>query len=460
MIGRVVVVGLGPGAADLVTTGTLASIEGHEHRFLRTTRHPSAHVVDGARSFDDLYEASSTMDEVYRGIVDALVGAASDHGDVLYAVPGSPLVAERTVELLLADERIEVEVVPALSFLDLAWVRLGIDPIAAGVRVVDGHRFAVEAAGSRGPLLVAQCDRPSVLSDVKLAVDEPPVEPVLVLSGLGTDHEAITPVAWDDLDRAVEPDHLTSLWIPRLAAPVAGAVQEFADLVVRLRDECPWDREQTHRSLTRYLVEETYEVVDVLDRLPAHAGAIDRPDSGPRADPDDESLDDLYLELEEELGDLLFQIVFHARLAAEAGRFDLSDVAQGIHDKLVARHPHVFGDVDVDGDARQVESNWEAIKAEESGRQSAFDGIPASLPSLARAAKLVDRARRLGVDVEPVLPPGAAHDVGDAILRMALDLEGADPDEAVRRAVARLEERLRDRELRVRSSTPPGAGAP
>ena len=221
----------------------------------------------------------------------------------------------------MADDRVEVEVLPALSYLDLAWARLAVDPVALGARLVDGRRFATEAAGERGPLLVGQCDQPHVLSDIKLALDDGPE--VVVLQRLGLPDESVQRVAWDDLDRAVEPDHLTSLWIPTLAAPVAGEVARFHELVRTLRAECPWDREQTHASLTRHLLEETYEVLEAIDHVDEEAG------TGFEA-------------LEEELGDLLFQVVFHSVLAAEEGQFTLADVARGIHDKLYARHPHVF----------------------------------------------------------------------------------------------------------------------
>jgi tetrapyrrole methylase family protein / MazG family protein len=443
---RVVVVGLGPAGDDLVSAGTLEQIGRHPTRFVRTTRHPSAHLVgDGARSFDELYEAASTMSEVYEGIVESLVAAAGEHGSVLYAVPGSPVVAEHTVQLLLEDDRVEVEVHAALSFLDLTWVRLGVDPVAAGVRVVDGHRFAVDAAGERGPLLVAQCDRASVLSDIKLAVDDPPHDPVVVLQRLGDRDERITEVAWADLDRVVEPDHLTSLWIPELAAPVAVELVSLVELVAQLRAECPWDREQTHRSLTGFLVEETYEVVDVLDRMPEDAGGLD-------IDPlEGDVADVLYSELEEELGDLLFQIVFHTRLASEAGRFTLVDVARAIHRKLVERHPHVFGDVDVHGDAREVERNWERIKASRTDRQSIFDGLPTALPALAYTAALVERARSAGLEV--VVDGfdgdvGAAEMVEQGLMRTvvaAVDL-GLEPEELLRRLARRVENELRSRE--------------
>ena len=306
MTARVTVVGLGPGGPDLVTAGTLAELDRVPVRFLRTTRHPSASVVVDARSFDDVYEGAERIEDVYAAIVEALVAAAEEHGEVLYAVPGSPRVAERSVDLLAADGRVEVDVVPALSFLDLAWVRLGVDPLTAGVRIVDGHDTST-LAGERGPLLIAQCDRRSVLSDVKLAADDGPA--VTVLHHLGLPDERVFEVAWADLDRSFEPDHLTSVWVPQLGAPIAGEVAAFAEVVRTLRERCPWDAEQTHHTLTRHLLEETYEVLEAIEAL-------------------DEETGEGYEHVEEELGDLLFQVVFHATIAAESGAFTPEVVKQ------------------------------------------------------------------------------------------------------------------------------------
>jgi tetrapyrrole methylase family protein/MazG family protein len=282
------------------------------------------------------------------------------------------------------------------------------------VRLVDGRRFAVEAAGEVGPLLVGQCDQPHVLSDVKLAVDEGP--DVVVLQRLGLPDESIATVAWDDLDRSVEPDHLTSLWIPRLAEPVAGEVARFAELVRTLRAECPWDREQTHLSLTRHLLEETYEVLDAIDHLDPEAGTG-------------------FAALEEELGDLLFQVVFHAVLGAEEGQFTLADIARGVHDKLYDRHPHVFDPEAEATDVAQLTVDWERRKVEEKGRASVMDGIPATLPSLAYAAKVQKKAASQGVDWRTLVDPS------DAWSARVLDLvdeareAGVDPELALRRAV-------------------------
>ena len=422
MAGTVVVVGLGPATPELLTSAARAAIDRVPRRFLRTARHAAAGAVPDAVSFDGVYDTASTLDAVYAGIVDALVEAAEEAGEVLYAVPGSPMVAERTVELLVADGRVDVEVVPALSFLDLAWARLGVDPLAAGVRIVDGHRFGVEAAGERGPLLVAQCDSRAVLSEVKLAVEGEPPPQVVVLHHLGLPDEHVVRVAWAELDKEVEPDHLTSLYVPVLAAPVASELVRFAELVRTLRERCPWDREQTHETLTRHLLEETYEVLEAIEQLP-----VRDPAEG-------------YAHLEEELGDLLFQVVFHATLAAEEGRFTLADVARRVHDKLVGRHPHVFADVTVDS-ADQVMRNWEHIKQAEKGTATLMDGIPAGLPSLLYAHKVQRKAASVGVVARR---PEAADDVGSRLFELVDQARdtGVDPEAALRATTLRFRDRF------------------
>jgi tetrapyrrole methylase family protein/MazG family protein len=441
-----VVVGLGPAGPELIDRATRDAIATIGVRFLRTHRHPSASELADVPSFDEVYDTAFTLDAVYATIVDRLVASAVDHGQVLYAVPGSPLVAERTVELLRADDRVEVDVRPSMSFLDLAWNRLGVDPIAAGVRIVDGQRFAIEAAGERGPLLVAQCDSSHVLSDIKLTIDQSdvtaPGATVTVLQRLGTDDETVTEVPWFELDR-LQPDHLTALWVPRLAAPVGAEVERFVELVGTLRRECPWDREQTHASLVRHLVEETYEVVEAIERLDIAAGTG-------------------YDDLEEELGDLLFQIVFHATLAAEQGQFTLADVARVVHDKLRTRHPHVFGDVDVDS-ADDVVHNWEQIKKAEKGRDSVFDGIPSSLPALLYALKVQKKAATLtdvGVEHPAITLSIAADDVArsataesiGALLFVTTDAArkaGVDPEVALRAQARDFVDQVRERERRA-----------
>jgi len=429
-VGTVVVVGLGPAGPELLTEAAKDAIGRVSTRYVRTTRHPAAAAVPDAISFDDVYERAESIEEVYAEIVDGLAEAAAGAGagEILYAVPGSPLVAERTVELLLEDDRVAVEIVAGMSFLELAWTRLGVDPIAAGVRVVDGRRFGVEAAGERGPLLVAQCDTKDVLSDIKLAAGDGHPDEVTVLQHIGLPDESVRTVAWDALDRDVEPDHLTTLYLPVGAPPIAAEVARFAELVRTLREQCPWDREQTHSTLTRHLLEETYEVLEAIENLD-EPGGVDH--------------------LEEELGDLLFQVVFHATLAAEEGSFTLADVATGIHDKLVRRHPHVFGTVEAET-AGQVMSNWEQIKREEKGRASIMDGIPGDLPSLLYAHKVQRKAASAGVEADAVgdLAADTDEEVG-ALLFGVVALArraGVDPEAALRATTARFRDDFMEKE--------------
>jgi uncharacterized protein YabN with tetrapyrrole methylase and pyrophosphatase domain len=338
-------------------------------------------------------------------------------------------VLERSVDHLVAAAAepgadVEVEVLPALSFLDLAWVRLGVDPLEAGARLVDGHRFVAQAAGERGPLLVAHVHNQRVLSDIKLAADVDDDVRVTVLQRLGSPDEAIAEVAWSELDREVAADHLTALWIPELAEPIAAEVARFAELVTTLRESCPWDREQTHHSLTPYLLEEAYEVIDVIDGLPADA---------PGTDP-------AYARLEDELGDLLYQVVFHARLASEVGAFTLADVARGIHDKLVRRHPHVFAGASSELD--EVNRRWDEIKQAERAERAAqgvagpMDDIPAALPAVLYAAKVLRRAAAAG---QP-WTPGETGDLGDRLLALVAEgmVGGVDPESALRHAATRV----------------------
>jgi tetrapyrrole methylase family protein/MazG family protein len=383
----VTIVGLGPGPTNAITQATLDAIDAISIQFVRTRKHPTASLVPRATSFDDLYERFETFDEVYSTITEQVVEAAIQYGEVLYAVPGSPLVLENSVTQLARDPRITVQILPAMSFLDLAWAAIGIDPVNAGVRLIDGLRFATEAAGERGPLLIAQVHADWVLSGVKLAYETSTGdEPVVILHHLGLPDQRVEYTTWKYLDQVVSADHLTSLYIPQLAKPIAGEMAELHQLARTLREQCPWDRQQTHRSLIKYLLEETYEVVDALQAL----------------DSEDPTTDDALIE---ELGDLLYQVEFHATIAEQQGRFSMVDVARAIHAKLIRRHPHVFGDVVVTS-ADEVVSTWDAVKkteretksGENSVRVSTFEGVARSSPSLSLAAKLQKRAADVGFD--------------------------------------------------------------
>jgi tetrapyrrole methylase family protein / MazG family protein len=403
---RVVVVGLGPAGADLLLPAARAALERVPVRFVRTARHPA--VVDLARDgielepLDLLYDSADDLDAVYAAIADRVVETARERGEIVYAVPGSPTVAERSVELVRA-AGLEIELIPGISFVDLAWWRLDIDPMH-GARVVDARSFAIDAAGASGAMLLAQCDSRQVCSEVKLALLETlaPDHEVTVLQRLGLADEHVFTVALADLDREVEPDHLTSLFVDTGDAAVGPELARLLALTERLRGPggCPWDAKQTHHSLRRHVLEEAYEVVEAIELLPPDAPAGDIPPGA-------------YDALEDELGDLLFQVMIQSVLAAEAGAFTVADVARAVHTKLVRRHPHVFGDVQV-SDAREVVTNWEQIKKTEQDDQSLVAGVTAGLPALIAAQKLFRKGASIGLQPE--------LDVADAVR----GLSGAD----------------------------------
>ena len=421
-------------------------------RFLRTARHPTASAVPAATTFDHLYDEADSFAEVYSGIVEHLVEAVAAAPDrsVLYAVPGSPLVLENSVRRILDDDRVAVDVLPALSFLDEIWARLQIDPVEESVRLIDGHQFSTQAAGERGPLLVAHVHAPWVLSDIKLAIDAGDEQRAVVLQRLGTDEERIFEVVWSDLDRVVEADHLTSLYLPEVTAPVGQELLRTVELMQRLRAECPWDREQDHLSLRKYLVEETYEVLEALDAVGGRGG-----NAPVEPQEQDADVDRGYEDLEEELGDLWFQILFHAELATEAGQFSIADVARTLYDKMVRRHPHVFDETEV-ANAEELVANWDRIKQDEKQRASALDGVPMALPALSLTAKLLQRAAKAGHDVDPVRARQVLDD-GDlsdreglgrlllAVVTLARD-RGLEPEDALREAVMAAAGRFRDGE--------------
>lgn len=428
----ITICGLGPGGRDRITEETAALLGGAERVFLRTARHPSADRAPGAASFDELYESADSFDEVYRSIADSVLNVARADGDVVYAVPGSPLVLERSVRHLRAARGVDVRLLPAVSFLDEVWAELAVDPVDDGVRLIDGLQFGTRAADQVGPLLVAHAHSPWVLSDIKLSVDVGPEQKVVVLQRLGTDQQRIFEVEWPDLDRLIEPDHLTTLYIPEMAAPVGFELARSVEMMRRLRRDCPWDREQDHASLRKYLIEEAYEVLDALDNLASSDG---------------------YADLEEELGDLWFQILFHAELASEAGQFTIADVARSLSDKMIARHPHVYDNRPVDADS--LVENWEVLKQQEKQRGSVLDGIPSSLPALALAEKLLKKAERAGAtpllheaehQVSALVGEATTDEQVGATLLAFVELtrrRGINPETALREATKRAERRFR-----------------
>jgi|GEM_PF-23946 len=433
--GMLIVVGLGPGAAGHLSLETLDLLE-KGFVILRTEIHPTVeelkHRGISYISCDSCYEKGATFEEVYEKIASFVVEQAKDKR-VVYAVPGSPLVAERTVVLLRekADEAgVPLVIKPAMSFLDLAYVRLGIDPID-GLRIIDARDFAALSDAGEYPLMVTQVYNRMVASDMKLSLMDilPDETEVYFLRNLGMEDEECRRLPLFEIDRQQEIDHLTSVFIPRqsreiLAScfrnledeergndkasvsvekkvsagePLAEAVisdetghwkrfpllprktefdvRPLADVMQVLREPggCPWDREQDFSTIRANLIEECYEFLEAVDDQDVRGMA-------------------------EELGDILMQVVFHARMAEEKGMFTLQDVIDCVTDKLIERHPHVFGTVKV-ANSDEVLTNWDAIKLQEKPeRKRVLDGVYKGMPTLLRAHKVQKRVAKVGFD--------------------------------------------------------------
>ena len=389
-MGEITIVGLGPGAFGFITVETLELLQSAKPLRLRTAKHPtvSEMITRGIEfeSYDHVYEEQDSFEKVYHTIACDCLAQAKAGKNLVYAVPGSPLVAERTVILireLAAEQGITVNILPGMSFLEVLYTRLAIDPIE-GLTVLDAADLTSLPAELTTALVVTQVYNNYVASEAKLALMEsyPDDYEVVVVQKLGLPDEQILTVPLFELDRLAGIDHLTSLYVPRRQLGKRFTLEPIVDVMNTLRSPggCVWDIEQTHSSLRRYLVEEVYEVLEAIDLQEGD-------------------------KLCEELGDLLLQIVFHARIAEESNVFSMQQVIDVVTEKMVRRHPHVFGDITV-RDAAEVLLNWDAIKQQEYGseRPSVLDGIPKGLPSLMRAYKLQSKAAKVGFDWDSVPP--------------------------------------------------------
>ncbi len=373
--------GLGPGNPDHLTLEAWKTLQAAPRVILRTARHPTVSALpQGPRydSLDDRYDRAEDFQALYTEIAREIVALGTGGADVVYAVPGHPLVAEDTVTRILAlaqEQDIPTRIVAGLSFVEPALAALGIDA-ADGLQIHDAVTVAAmhhPPLNPDFPALLAQVYSRAVAGDLKLTLmnQYPDEHPVTLLHAAGTPDERIEPLPLYEIDRSPYIAHLTALYVPPLPQP--SSFERFQETVAHLRapDGCPWDREQTHQSLRANLIEEAYEVL----------AALDSGDPGA---------------LREELGDLLLQIVLHSQVAVDEGEFRMADVIAAINRKIIHRHPHVWGEVAVGG-VGDVVRNWEQIKKEErrdNGKGgSLLDGVPKALPALARPTA-IRRARR------------------------------------------------------------------
>ncbi|HWQ30862.1 MAG TPA: nucleoside triphosphate pyrophosphohydrolase, partial [Negativicutes bacterium] len=387
---KIIIVGLGPGDYRQLSLEALEILKGAETLVFRTEKHP---LVDKIReqgiSFtccDDIYDSGESFDETYERISDRILSLCREKGEVVYAVPGHPLVAEKSVQLITAKagDVVQVAIIPAISFIDVILSALRIDPVN-GLKIIDGLSIKTQKPDQKCGNIITQVYDRLAASEVKLMLMEYYVDDfeIFVVRAAGVaGQERIERIPLYELDRIEWVDYLTSVYVPpALEGARHKSFNDLVELMETLRGEggCPWDREQTRKSLKPYLLEETYEVLDAIEK-------------------DDPDL------IIEELGDVLLQVVFHSQIAREDGEFDINEVISSIVNKLIIRHPHVFGDVKATSESGALKS-WEASKRKQKGMDTytqALLDIPEVLPSLMRAYKVQQKAALAGFDWDNV----------------------------------------------------------
>lgn len=385
MAKKITIVGLGAGDLNQLPFGVYQLLTKAEALYLRTKEHP---VIEGLtneltfESFDSIYEQNDDFDSVYATIVNVLLEKA-ENDDIVYAVPGHPLVAEKTVQILLTEGRqkgFTISLEGGQSFLDATFQALEVDPIE-GFQLVDAFGLESAKLQLKGHVVITQVYDQMIASDVKLTLMEqlPDDYKVVIVTAAGSNAQILKEVELFELDRETTVNNLTSVYIPPVKDDtlINHQFDAFRQVVAELRgpNGCPWDKEQTHSSLKKYLIEECYELLEAIEK---------------------DDIDHII----EELGDVLLQVVLHAQIGEDDGMFSMDDVIKGINEKMIRRHPHVFGETNV-SDTEEVLVNWDEIKKAEKGtenEQSILDSVAKTLPALSKAYHLQKKAAKVGFD--------------------------------------------------------------
>lgn len=391
---RIRVAGLGFGAVEQIGSDLLQVLERAKHLFLKTASHPITQWMNrkhiGYCCFDAIFPIREQVDEQ---IADYLVQTSIKvKEEIVYAVPGHPMFTDHSVRLLsnkCASNGIELHIDGGGDFLNYASIRFAFDP-SYGFQLLDGTTLERKMIQPHMHTLIAHVYNQRIAKAVKsiLLTTYPHDHLIKIGIGLGMrDGESLREIPLHELDRQHDYGDSCMVFIAKTDTPLAVNKQfdRLHEIVAVLRSPngCPWDREQTHTSIRKHLMEETYEVLETID------------------DNDPESM-------KEELGDLLLQVMMHSQMEEEVGRFTVYDVIQTLNEKLIRRHPHVFGEKEA-GNAKEALQNWEMMKQEEKQKKGQteanrclLDEVPRDLPGLLKAFAYQKKAAKVGFDWEKI----------------------------------------------------------
>jgi len=408
----ITIVGMADGKKENLTLRAWDAVQSAPRLFLQTAEVPFGSQVNlPYTAFDDVFASAEDFDALKNSIAENLVEAAKA-SDIVFCVLGDVLQNQLAVAVAqkAAALDIDVKVIAGLACGGDAATKAvaAAEPMPSGVETISAQAYVGGYDRTKG-LLIYEMDSAFLAGSAKVELLRELAEDKTIY--IYSNRNGVKSIVLEDLDRQTETeyDYSFSAYVPptALADKTGFSYQDLIEIMTRLRakDGCPWDREQTHDSLKRYLVEEAYEVFDAI-----------------KAD----NMDMLY----DELGDVLLQVVFHAEIAKEHRTFDTLDISTAICKKMINRHPHVFGTVDADT-SEKVLKNWEKIKAKEKGienyRQNLMD-VPKAMPALMRAQKVQKRAAACGFDWNgPELPMQKVH---EELLELKEDIEnGKNPAE-------------------------------
>lgn len=346
----ITILGLGAGDLAQLPLGVYRKLQQTKISYARTVDHPviAQLIKEGMtfQSFDAIYEKHEQFEPVYEEIV-AILLQEVQKDSIVYVVPGHPLVAEMTVQLLIkaqAEGKVCLQIEGGQSFLDPIFTALKIDPIE-GFQLLDGTALSVHDVNMTQHILIAQVYDAFSASDVKLQLLEKydADHLVTIVTAAGSEQEQLQIVPLHEIDQVTTINNLTTLYVPPVTryAERAKDWRTFREIISVLRgpNGCPWDQEQTHESLKKYLLEEVHEYLQAVDEQDDFA-------------------------MVEELGDVLLQVFLNAQIGEDMGYFTLEEVLESVTHKMLRRHPHVFSDVEVHS-VEEVMEHWQSIKEQE-----------------------------------------------------------------------------------------------